>query len=145
MSDQDPSEGGTKLQRRPVQQIPQQVQQIPQQIPQQMPQQIPPQVQQRQMQQQIPPQVQQMQKQQFINNSVPNAIKYGRFNLSNSVVKNSVIVAIIFVLLNSKIIWRALARMPMMGSVEPSILALIVNSILAGVVFYILSKYFNKS
>jgi hypothetical protein len=33
----------------------------------------------------------------------------------------------------------------MMGSIEPSILALIVNSILAGVIFYILSKNFNKS
>jgi len=53
----------------------------------------------------------------------------------------SVYVVIIFVLLNSKMIWKQICRLPLMGSVEPSIIALIFNSILAGLVFYILTKF----
>jgi membrane glycosyltransferase len=136
MADQE--EGGTKIQRRPVQQIPQQMPpQIPQQMPQQMPQQTP---------QQMPQQVQQM-KHQFVNNSVPSSIKNGTFkgfSFSNPVGKSTLLVIIIFILLNSRIAWRAISRIPMMGSIEPSILALIVNSLIAGIAFYILSKKFNS-
>ena len=58
-------------------------------------------------------------------------------------IKNSIIVVVIFILLNSRMIWKAIAKMPMMGSVEPSILALIINSIIAGIVFYIISTKIN--
>jgi hypothetical protein len=52
------------------------------------------------------------------------------------------LVACIFVLLNSKIIWTQIIKFPFMGNVEPSIVALLVNSVLAGVIFYIISKQF---
>ena len=149
MSDQD--EGGTKIPRRNVQQIPQQQmspqqqqmppqqQQMPQQMQQQMPRQMP-----RQMPQQMPQQT--YNENVMVNKSIPNTIKMGRFNLSDVTSrKNAIIVIIIFVLLNSRIAWRAISRIPMMGSVEPSILALVVNSVLAGIVFYVLSTNFNKS
>jgi hypothetical protein len=42
-------------------------------------------------------------------------------------------------------IWRTLQKMPMMGTVDPSILALIVNSVIAGIVFYIISSKVNKN
>ena len=154
MSDQD--EGGTKIQRRNVQQIPQQ-----QMNPQQQQQMGAQQMQQQQMgaqqmpqqQQQMPRQMPQQQQQQqvytqnsIVNKSIPNGIKMGRFNLSDTTNrKNAIIVIVIFVLLNSKIAWRAIARIPMMGSVEPSILSLVVNSLLAGIVFYVLSTNFNKT
>lgn len=51
-------------------------------------------------------------------------------------IKYPILVVLIFILLNSKIVWTQIARLPFMGSVEPSLVALIVNSILAGVVFY---------
>ena len=60
------------------------------------------------------------------------------FSWNDKNVKNSLIVVVIFILLNSRMIWKAISRIPMMGSVEPSILALIVNSIIAGIVFYII-------
>jgi hypothetical protein len=41
-------------------------------------------------------------------------------------------------------IWKIISKMPMMGTVEPSILALIVNSIIAGLAFYLLSSKLNK-
>jgi len=143
----DDQEGGTKI-RRNVQQIPQQpppnlMQQqnvMQQQIPQQ-PQNIPPHVQQQIMQQQM---IQQQiaQKPQPV---LPQQ-KKNRFGvqIENKNIKNSVIVIIIFIILNSKIIWRALSKMPMMGTLEPSIVALIVNSVLAGIVFFIISSKFNK-
>jgi len=133
MDDQE-EEGGTKLSRRPVQQIPQQspqFQQSPQQSPQQMPQQY-----------------QQQRQQQIINNSVPASIKNGRLSFpfkDKGKMNNVIIVIVVFILLNSRIAWRAISRMPMMGSIEPSILALIVNGIIAGVAFYIISNYVNKS
>ena len=140
MADQE--EGGTKIQRRPVQQIPQQMPQ------QQMSQQQMPQQMQRQQVQQMPQQMpQQQMKQQFVNNSVPSSIKNGTFkgfSFSNPIGKSTLLVIIIFILLNSRIAWRAISRIPMMGSIEPSILALIVNSLIAGIAFYILSKKFNS-
>jgi hypothetical protein len=148
MSDQSEGPiGGTKIQRRAPPQMPQE---IPRQMPQQMPQPMP-QVQEipQQMQYQMPhqmPQVQQMPRQmpqvQQMQSQMPkenfNFIK-SKFGDSNAT-KNAVLVAVIFVLLNSKIIWKQISRLPMMGSFEPTILALLVNSILAGIVFYIISK-----
>lgn len=55
--------------------------------------------------------------------------------------KYAILVSVIFILLNSKIIWKQILKLPLMGQVEPSIVALIVNSLLAGLVFYIASKY----
>lgn len=151
-------EGGTKIPRRNVQQIPVNNQPPPQQqmsneeilYRQQMQQQ---QMQQQQMQQQQMqrPQIAQQQiKENLVNKSIPNNVKSGvrfkdNFGLSDKNSKNAIIVIVIFILLNSKIIWRTISRLPMMGSVEPSILALVVNSILAGIVFYILSSKLNKS
>ena len=40
---------------------------------------------------------------------------------------------------------KQIIKLPMMGMVEPSIIALIVNSILAGIVFYIISIYLSKN
>ena len=40
-------------------------------------------------------------------------------------------------------IWKQIIKIPFMGSVEPSIVALIVNSILAGIVFYLVNNYMN--
>jgi hypothetical protein len=54
--------------------------------------------------------------------------------------KYAIIVSIIFLALNSKIIWNQIIKLPFMGGIEPSIIALIVNSILAGVIFYMLSN-----
>jgi hypothetical protein len=95
------------------------------------------------------PQMNNVQRNAIVNNSVPDNIKTGRFgksfNFSNKNTKNAILVVLIFILLNSRMIWRAISRLPMMGSIEPSILALVVNSIIAGIVFYILSTNFNKS
>jgi hypothetical protein len=158
--------GGTKLPRRNVQQIPQQGQQ--QMPPQQQmggqptQEQIQQMQQQRQMMQQQQMQQQQMQQQSnfqnntpqarqetIVNRSVPSSIKSGKkkfcFSMNDTNVKNATIVFAIFILLNSKIIWRTIARLPMMGTLEPSILALIVNSILAGIIFYIVSSKMNKN
>ena len=70
---------------------------------------------------------------------------YGPFSINNKNIRNGVIVVVIFILLNSKFIWRALGRLPMMGTFEPSILALIVNSIIAGIVFYVISTKVNET
>ena len=122
---------GTKLQRKPPQQMPPQQQQMP---PQQ--QQMPPQQQQMQQQQmhQMPPQQQQMQ-QQFIR------AKESFSKIDSKSMKYAILVILIFIILNSKIIWKQLMRLPMMGGAEPSIIALFINSILAGIVFYFISNY----
>ena len=156
-------EGGTKLQRKPVQQIPQQMsqpqmsqqqmsqqqmsqQQMSQQQmsqPQMSPQQMSPQQSQQNYQQQ---QSQQNYQQQQMQQLIPNKIKNKRtfsFSWNDKNIKNSVVVIVLFILLNSRMIWKAISRIPMMGSVEPSILALIVNSIIAGIVFYIISTKIN--
>ena len=142
-------EGGTKIGRRPPppQQMP------PQQMPPQQ-QQMPPQ---QQYQQQMPPQQQQMppqQQQQMPKPSMePRGVldKKSTFgNMANMTFdvkdfKYSVLVMVIFVLLNSKMIWTQLQKLPMMGdSISPSMLGLIVNSIIAGVSFYIIANYVIK-
>jgi hypothetical protein len=154
-------EGGTKIQRRNVQQIPQQMPQMSQQQQQMMQQQMLMQQQQNQQgQQQMPQmseqqyhqmqqqqQMQQNQGQQQMQQQIPRSIlkKPKIFSLNNKNIKNSLIVVVIFILLNSKMIWRALSKVPMMGTVEPSVLALLVNSLLAGIVFYIISTKLNKT
>jgi hypothetical protein len=65
--------------------------------------------------------------------------KFG--NISNDTTfKRSLLVVLIFVILNSKIVWRQLAKFPFMGTIEPSIIALVANSLLAGIIFYLISK-----
>ena len=153
-------EGGTKIQRRNIQQIPQQMpqmsqqqqqmlmqQQMQQQNQQQMPQMSEQQYHQMQQQQQMQQQMQQQNQQgQQMQQQIPRSIlKKPKISLNNKNIKNSLIVVVIFILLNSKMIWRALSKVPMMGTVEPSILALLVNSLLAGIVFYIISTKLNKT
>ena len=183
MSDNS-GEGGTKIQRRNVQQIPvqqmnnqmdprgmgggggqrmseeemmmmqqrqqmmmqqQQQQQMgggggqqdPRMIQQQMMQQQ--MMEQQMMQQQIPKGI--LKKSSLKNNNSSNKFC---FSWNNVNIKNSIIVFVLFILLNSRIIWRALSRMPMMGTVEPSILALVVNSLIAGIVFYFVTTKLSK-
>jgi hypothetical protein len=64
--------------------------------------------------------------------------------MDSPTVKNAVLVVIIFFLLNSKIIWKQIIQFPFMGGVEPSIVALVVNAILAGMVFYLVSTFLMK-
>jgi hypothetical protein len=151
-----PEEGGTKIQKRnsappmmgggPSQGMPQQgmsqeqmMMMQQQQLQQQQQQQQ--QFQQQQMQQQIqqPPTFQ-------LNSSSGPKKGILRKNLSNvsldsATIKNTILVIIIFLALNSKIIWKQILHFPFMGGVEPSIIALIVNSILAGIVFYLISTF----
>jgi hypothetical protein len=155
-------EGGTKLRNRNVPQqmgggmgqmgggmppqMAQQMGQMPPQMAQQMGQ-MPPQM--RATPQQAPPQ--QMYQQQVqeeapqLPKSVLKKTKYGPFSINNKNIRNGVIVVVIFILLNSKFIWKALGRLPMMGTFEPSILALVVNSIIAGIVFYVISTKVNET
>ena len=156
-------EGGTKIQRRNVQQIPQQgspntgptgpdqqqmmMQQQQMMMQQQQQQQM---MQQQQQQQNYQQQPLMDQRNVIINNQIPNSIKNGKnyfkgVDFSNKNVKNSIIVVVLFILLNSRMIWKAIAKIPMMGTVEPSVLALIVNSLIAGIVFYIISTKVNKN
>lgn len=142
--------GGTKIQRKPpppqqMQQMPSQMQmQIPpqqMQMPQQM-QQMPP-----QMQMQMPPQ--QMQQMQQIPQQMPRQpmqmLNHQKFSMDDKTFKYSLLVVLIFILLNSKIFWKQLTRLPLMGQVEPSMVALLVNSVLSGVIFYVISQFvFNK-
>ena len=60
-------------------------------------------------------------------------------------VKYAFIVALIFIILNSKIIWKQISKLPFMGTVEPSIIALVVNSILAGIIYYIITTFIIKN
>jgi hypothetical protein len=85
------------------------------------------------MQQQQPPEFQLQQKPRGI-------LKPTSFTFNDSKIKKAVLVAIIFIILNSRIVWTQITKLPLMGGLEPSILALLVNSILAAVVFYIISN-----
>jgi hypothetical protein len=58
--------------------------------------------------------------------------------------KYSLIVVLVFMMLNSKIIWKQIIKLPFMGTVEPSILALVVNSLIAGIVFYFVTTKLSK-
>ena len=67
--------------------------------------------------------------------------KFGESSEGNSNFKETLIVVLLFVVLNSKLVWKQLMKLPFMGSVEPSIIALIVNSLLAGIVYFIIKKF----
>jgi len=139
MSSPGGEEGGTRIQKRPQAQ-PQfnqapQMQPPPEQMYQQPPQQMfqqPPQ----QMYHQPP------QQPQLNIPKLKTASRFSNMDIDSITFKYSVIVACIFILLNSKIIWKQIIQFPFMGGVEPSILALIINSILAGIIFYVVSKQF---
>ena len=158
--------GGTKIGKRGQNQMgmmpPQQMGPSPQQMamsPQQMamgPQQMGPSQQQMGMGPQQPPQYTpeqiamiQQQQQMMKQNAMGNAGRFGMKSKFGSmgddkVRKYTMLVVLIFILLNSKIIWTQLSKLPFMGSVEPSIIALIVNSLLAGVVFFVISSLLIK-
>ena len=96
---------------------------------------------QQQMAQQQMAQQQMMQQPELQLQQKPRGIlKPTSFSFNDSKLKKAVLVAIIFVILNSRIVWTQITKFPFMGGLEPSILALIVNSILAGLVFYIISN-----
>ena len=42
-------------------------------------------------------------------------------------------------------IWKQIIKLPMMGTVDPSILALIVNAILAGIIFYFINNFLMQN
>jgi hypothetical protein len=148
-------EGGTKIRRnrgQPQMSQPDPPMQMPQQPQfQQPPMQMPPQFQQpppMQMPQYQQPPSQPIEVPQQIQipskTSMKPILKKSSFGSSGSNMKTALLVVVIFFMFNSKIFWRQITRLPMMGGFEPSIIALIVNSILAGLVFYFLSKLINK-
>ena len=134
-------EGGTKIQRRNVQMDPQQQQEMmmdPEQAQQQ--QQMDPR-QQQMLQQQMMHQQQQMHQQ---HQQHQQQSKKGGF-IDFKSLKLSVVVALIFIILNSKIVWSQFGKLPFMGSMDPSMLALLINSLLSGIIFYIITTYVIKS
>ena len=152
--------GGTKLQRRKPEQ--QQMQGPPPQQMQMDPRQMqgPPPQQQMQMdprQMQGPPPQQQMQgpppqhidprqiqgpQMQMDPRQMIRKETFGK--MDSKAMKYAILVILIFIILNSKIIWKQIMKLPMMGTIEPSIIALIVNSILAGIIFYIVTTMLIK-
>jgi hypothetical protein len=144
-------EGGTKLRKRPPpqQQMQQQVM-MEQQMPQQVP--MPVQVQRptaEELFKQAPPaqvpQQMQMPQAQVRENVVQIPKKKSMFGMPDSTnFKYATLVAVIFVVLNSKIVWRQLIKLPFMGSVEPSMIALIVNSLLAAVAYFVITNFIMK-
>ena len=163
--------GGTKIQRRqPVAPQKQQMSQMGQVNPQQMtPEQQAAYQQMAYKQQQQQLAYQQQQQQQINRQSIPPQVvgeeldepmnkvnrpvevksksptgsksKFGNSSEDNSNFKETLIVVLLFVVLNSKLVWKQLMKLPFMGSVEPSIIALIVNSLLAGIVYFIIKKF----
>jgi hypothetical protein len=67
--------------------------------------------------------------------------KFGETIGGNQSFKYALVVVLLFLVLNSKLIWKQLMKLPFMGTVEPSIVALIVNSILAGLIFFLISTF----
>lgn len=133
-------EGGTRIQRNKQQQQGQQQGPSQQQQEQAMQQQLYQQQlyeQQMEQQQKVFEQPKHALQDQFVPRGI---LKKTSFSISDPSFKEAVLVAIIFVLLNSRIIWSQILKLPFMGGIEPSIMALLVNSILAAVVFYIFSK-----
>jgi len=65
--------------------------------------------------------------------------------LDNSNFKNSLLVVFLFIILNSKLVWKQIQKIPMMGKVEPSMVALIFNSILAGIIFFLIKTFVMKN
>ena len=129
--------GGTKIQKRgpiPPQQPPQNL--VQQQSPPQQPVYQQPSHQQQHQQSQFQ---QQQPSQQQLGGNLKK-----KLNLDNASIKYSIVVVLIFLMLNSKIIWSQISRLPFMGSMEPSLIALVINSILAGVVFYCFKVFVFK-
>jgi hypothetical protein len=89
-------------------------------------------------------QAQQPPPQQFVpqadHGALKSILKKSSFGMGNKM-KYPIIVSIIFLLLNSKLVWRQIIQLPMMGGAEPSIIALVVNAVLAGIAFYFISKF----
>jgi hypothetical protein len=56
-------------------------------------------------------------------------------------IKYAVIATLLFVVFNSKIVWKQLLKVPIMGGVEPSVVALGTNGLLFAIIFYIIIKY----
>jgi len=163
-------EGGTKIQRRqppPQQMGPQMGQQMGQQMGPQMGQQMSQEqmamMQQQQMMQQQAAKQQMGQQQMgqqntqssFVeyppsilkNKNIPGLLKMPKnvsFSFQDSTTKNTILVIVLFVILNSRLIWKNIARLPMMGKIEPSIVALGVNSLIAGIAYYIISTKLIK-
>ena len=129
-------EGGTRITRNPPSGIQQQQPQMSQQEYQARQQQYQ-QQQQQQPQQERFPQPQET----YPKGILKTKSAFGNISMDSQNFKNALLVIVIFLLLNSKIIWKQIIQCPMMGSVDPSIVALIVNSILAGIVFYFISNY----
>jgi hypothetical protein len=100
-----------------------------------------------QMQQPTPEQIKMLQQMHAANNGmgrrVPSKSTFGSFG-SDKTFKYSLLVVLMFIILNSKIVWRQLSRFPFMGTVEPSIIALVANSLLAGIIFYLISNLLIK-
>lgn len=113
--------------------------------------------------QQAPPQIVEqaqhnnMMMQQMNNNGMNNNGMVGNNNpyrksrfgtqgtkLDSKNIKYSLLIVVIFILLNSKIVWKQISKLPFMGTFEPSIIALIVNSILAGIVYYVMTTFIIK-
>jgi len=167
-------EGGTKINRKPklVQPSPQMNASPPQQQmapsnhqmgppPQQMPPNYPPSPPPQQMSQSYSSPPPQQMSQSYSPSPPPPSHNYKREQGSpviipskksnfgsvfdNSNFKNSLLVVFLFIILNSKIIWRQIQKLPMMGKVEPSMVALVFNSILAGVIFFLIKTFVIKN
>lgn len=137
-------EGGTKIQRRNQQMDPQQQQQQQEMTmdPEQAQQQMDPR-QQQMLQQQMMHQQQQMHQQHQQHQQHHQSKKGGFIDFKS--LKLSIVVALIFIILNSKIVWSQFGKLPFMGSMDPSMLALLINSLLSGIIFYIITTYVIKS
>lgn len=141
--------GGTKIvKKQPQEQQMQQAQPVMQQMPPQQMQQGQPGMQ--QMSPQQMQQLQQMQMQQMKQPIVPGvmltkeSLSGGSIDFNSKTFKYALLVMLLFIILNSKIIWKQLSRIPFMGQVEPSIIALIANSVLSAVIFYMIVQFVIK-
>lgn len=148
-------EGGTKLRKmkHTQQQSHQQMYQQPPTFQQQMPQQM-----------QNPQEVRRESPEQlFAQSQVPQNVRGKQVEIppppppaapvqeksksrfgSSSGSGNALLVGVLFCVLNSKIIWRQIIKLPFMGNVEPSIIALIINSIIAAIAYYVITTFVMK-
>ena len=156
-----PEEGGTKIRRNspppempppppPQMQSPPQVDPREDMMQQQMLQQ---QMMQQQMMQQQPQGYQEQQPRQPSMGGPRGILKKSAFAgkstfsgaFDSPTLKYTLLVIVIFMLLNSKFIWKQIMHFPLMGSAEPSVVALIVNSVIAGMAFYLISSFLIKN
>jgi hypothetical protein len=96
------------------------------------------------MMEEMEPATLQMPKSNFKRSGGKSTFGMGNFSFNISEIKNALLVFLIFFILNSKMVWKQIIKLPFMGSVEPSMVALVVNSILAGILFYVISNFFIK-